>query len=370
MDPSLNGIATDASPEDLANSQRTMASPQKPTEFHSYPKLPAELKLMIWACHFKKWESGAHRFRLTIDPIQRDRLALTPDKDQKDDASAWRERNATARVDKYSFDAFRMKLERLPSVHSLYQFPPAKRRGLKNYGRDALVNSETDLVTFRFNYGTTRGGLNYLNLGANRDVFAGITRVGVEHEYFWRGWARDRTYKPLQCICQNPPSDHCPRCMIRFLRYFKDLETLYLICPIKPSTFSEIAAIIYQAIPKTSRRLVKKGKREVSLDIFRYLEEKQNPEGNQDPEETPEKTFDVFHDRMGTYLEVTYEDSHKLIYQPIWSYLDRLSQEWNKQLSLIPEMRPIEFKALVYIDLRNVRVEGDQELLRTSGPWR
>ncbi|KAI1292965.1 hypothetical protein F5Y03DRAFT_400201 [Xylaria venustula] len=369
-EPSLNIIATKTSPDDPAIFQSMMASPQKLTEFHYYQKLPAELKLMIWAFHFKHWQSGAHRFRLTLHDTRQNRLALKPDLDQWTDVSAWRERNATARVDKYSFDAFHMELEKLPSVLSFCQLPPPGKRSKKNYGTRALVNDATDLVTFRFNYGTTRGGLNYLNLAANRGVFAGITRIGIEYSFFLQGWVRNSVYMPFQCICQVRTPNYCPKCIVRFLRFFKDLKTFYLVFPIKESLLKKEPAILCQSKPKTSRALERKGKRQLSLDVFRYLEEMHAAEENQDRGKKPEKISDMFHDRMGTYLEVTEANMSNLFYYyPSKTRLARLRKTWDDESILHPEMRPIEFKVLAYIDLRNVNVEGDQQLLRTSAPW-
>lgn len=193
-----------------------------------YRDLPAELKLMIWTLVFSQWSPGAHRFRLTQDPETKARLVMKPDNIQKRDASAWRERRALMCIDRYALDCFR-KIQR--GTITLYKDTLHRHRVLvEENGAVAMVDAAADLVTFRFNYGVSAASLALLNPVANKRVFAGIEKIGVEIEFFTKGFSLTKKYKPFQ-YHRHDIYPSLTGAIVDFMDNFRDLKTFYIICP-------------------------------------------------------------------------------------------------------------------------------------------
>ncbi|KAI1130625.1 hypothetical protein F5Y10DRAFT_235230 [Nemania abortiva] len=231
-------------------------------KFHFYQNLSTEIKLMIWdIIHANRWASGAHRFRLTLNPEDPTRLFVQPDKPQKHDASAWRERYALARIDKYSFDSW-LRLERHTTL-----FCTETQRGRRARAERNEISARVgkgDLTTFLYNYGATQASLALLSPSANREVFAGITQIGVETGYMFRRSSRNSKYSPFSCGCDDDRHYWRP-CLIgfiQFIRFFKDLQAFYLIGSFPP-VYVE-STLEYSGLHKSSEIRCK-------LDAYRYI---------------------------------------------------------------------------------------------------
>ncbi|KAI0814280.1 hypothetical protein GGR55DRAFT_634649 [Xylaria sp. FL0064] len=213
--------------EATTNNEQQSSIEAGPT-FHPYSRLPPELKLLVWKFYFQYWSSGAHHFRLSAHPTRNGELIFRPESSGAQDASAWRERDAFGRIDIYSFDCLR-EFERGATAID-WECTLKTRR---NHNR-ALIDRNTDLVTFRFTYGQTRASIAILNPSQNASIFKSATRVGLEIDYLSQGFKGTRKYLPFGCACQTLSYEW--ECRIpqvsRFIRYFNDLETFYVILPI------------------------------------------------------------------------------------------------------------------------------------------
>ncbi|KAI3339584.1 hypothetical protein F4824DRAFT_455886 [Ustulina deusta] len=329
------------------------------TEFHYYPQLPAEVKLRIWKYVFEFWSLGAHRFRLRVDPANPARLILQPTGDQKEDASAWRERHAFARVDEHSFDHFR-KLR--SHAATLYRDTKKRRRvKVEENGICALVDLETDLILFRFNYGTSQSSLSLLSVRETSGVFTGITRIAVETEFMFRGFKGTQKFLPFTCICldlDTQPKSYCVVQMVRFLRFFKNLKEFYIVYPITKTSIHE--PMLREAVPDKLPELTctKPGVSQAALNVFRYLQEI-----------AQSKELKEFHDRVGIYIEVLREDTIGLFKLPVWYSLTEIRTKWREIMGNQPGREDLQFKVLAWADLRGATVSGEEQPLRTSGRW-
>ncbi|KAI3318944.1 hypothetical protein HD806DRAFT_548791 [Xylariaceae sp. AK1471] len=339
--------------------------------FHPYPRLPAEIKLMIWECAWEDLYPGAHSFRLTVNSKYPTKLILGPDKFQKDDASAWRERRNLAWIDRYSFH-IQLKFER--NAVTVYKNTTNNHTvKVEENGAVAMVHAKDDLVTFRFNYGTSLASLTLLTVDANVGTFAGITQIAIERDLLILGCKGPRKYLPFRCPCDRDifrrhGEQACKRGIINFLQFFKDLKVLYLIYPLTRSYINryfkvptESRALCYPVFPK----IMDKNDR---LDRFNYFQEI-----------ALRKNLPQFHDRMGTYCEVTEEDTVNVFYSNPWIFIQGLRRAWEKfhtrnqprqgqNRALQGNWKDTEFKVLVCCDLRGARVRDsgeDAPLVRT-----
>ncbi|KAI0418896.1 hypothetical protein F5X98DRAFT_95919 [Xylaria grammica] len=328
-----------------------VASVKALSEFHFYPLLPAEMKLEIWVEVFKHWSSGVHCFTLTIDPDDRTRLTIQPSGYREDDSSAWRERYALARIDKYSFDGL-LRFERRATT--LYHDTLRRHTvRVEENGLSAVVDGKTDLITFRYQYGATRASLSFLDFSAHWDIFANITRIGVDYGYFIFGPRKHCKQKPFACMCPNINHSevNCKRSWIRFIQAFKNLEVFYLIVPlIRRQIRPDLDPV--KSLPLELPRLRPSGHgvTQDGLDVFRRLQEIAQQRG-----------LRQFQDRSRMYCEVLAEDGSDLLRRHPWSSLQELASYNNG--------REVKFEVLVCADLRGVTVSGDERPLRRPGPW-
>lgn len=152
---------------------------------------------MIWEQVYEEWSSGAHRFQLLHDPKSDTKLVMRPDNDQKDDASAWRERLALSKIDPcscYVFHHRQRDTRKRKRLRILYKDTAYSRRvRVEENGVIASIDTETDLVAFRFKYGATQVSLVLLQSAVeNKDIFAGITQVGIDMEFFTKGHSKSK----------------------------------------------------------------------------------------------------------------------------------------------------------------------------------
>ncbi|RWA04630.1 hypothetical protein EKO27_g10473, partial [Xylaria grammica] len=200
-EPRSQSVPRDEQPlgiEAIEQADEPVASVKALSEFRFYPRLPAELKLEIWVEVFKHWSSGVHCFTLTIDPDDRTRLTIQPSGYREDDSSAWRERYALARIDKYSFDGL-LRFERRATT--LYHDTLHRHTvRVEENGLSAVVDGKTDLITFRYQYGATRASLSFLDFSAHWDIFENITRIGVDYHYYVYGPKKRCKQKPFAYV--------------------------------------------------------------------------------------------------------------------------------------------------------------------------
>lgn len=251
------------------NSDPALSDQATPT-FHSYPRLPGELKLIIWKYAFAEWSSGAHRLRLFINPIHPTRLAIEPLRKEAEDVSAWRARFRIACVDRWASKEYRLFL--MKRARLLHQDEGFKQK----YPARPYFNPKEDLVTFRFDYGATMASLVMLDQVETREVFKGITRIGIEAEYFLQGFKRNKSFKPFRCMCTHPRAfrrDVCCQSLCRFLEWFPDLQEVYMIWPISKGTMN---LQFHDQVPQRLPRLFVPNKRsritQAGLDAFRRLQ--------------------------------------------------------------------------------------------------
>ncbi|KAJ8110438.1 hypothetical protein ONZ43_g5870 [Nemania bipapillata] len=325
-------------------------------EFHFYPRLPAEIKLMIWEfAQEELWTMGAHCFRLRLNPEDPTRLVVEPHKYNKEDASAWRERHAIARVDKYSFDRM-LKFERLAPI--ICQDTWKKRGAQVDENRSLARASNDDLTTFWFNYGVSRASLCLISTTTNENAFAGITQIGIEIGHWDKGYQRVSKFRPFQCYCPNRGAWSTPYCdysFVRFIELFRDLKSFYVICPIKPEYIVNQKATVCSALkPPAPRKLAQE-----KLDTFSFFQAMARDKG-----------LKQFHDRMGAYCEVSDADIDEYMHAE-FRYrlvsLERLchfSREWSNL-----EPKAIKFGILIWCDLRGVTDGQTGRQLRSPSPW-
>ncbi|KAI0856728.1 hypothetical protein F4860DRAFT_528888 [Xylaria cubensis] len=346
-----------------------------PTQFLFYPRLPTELKVMIWEYAFAEWSSGAHRFRLLINPRSPTKLVLRPDNDQKDDASAWRERLTLAKIDscsEYVFNKLQHEATRRNQLKLLYKDTSySRRRRVEENGVAANICADTDLVTFRFNYGATEASLALLSRVENKEVFSGITRVGIEVDFFREGhMSKSKKYKPFGFQCSGGyggyhdahPPGACVFEIINFLSWFKDLKVVYIIFALKhdgqlpPTNLSDRAAV--------PARLRASGQRvnQSTLNMFQALQEIARRRG-----------LKQFHDRNGTYCEVTRSMIKYATISELMDYRDQIRFEWEffhrSQQSDPGNWQSVQFKLLSWTDTRDATVIGEERPLRRAKPW-
>ncbi|KAI1734641.1 hypothetical protein F4680DRAFT_453799 [Xylaria scruposa] len=337
-----------------------------PTEFLFYPRLPNELKVMIWEYAFAEWSSGAHRFRLFINPQSPTKLVMRPDNDQKDDASAWRERLALAKIDscsKYVFIKLQRKAKQRNQLKLLYKDTSySRRRRVEENGVAANICADTDLVTFRFNYGVTEASLALLSHVENKEVFTGITQVGIEVDFLLKGCVRNSKYKPFRFHCRHPYGHHppgaCQTGVVNFLRWFKDLKTVYLIFALRCGGQDALSNYLRLTHTAALSRLRTNGRNvnQPTLDAFKAIQGFAQQRG-----------LKQFHNRDGTYCEMNYIGI-------LWEYIEyfyMLRLEWG-MFHVIQnsnfDYNSVQFKLLSWTDLRGVTVIGDEQPLRRSKP--
>ncbi|KAJ2991149.1 hypothetical protein NUW58_g2629 [Xylaria curta] len=363
------------------NKAKPASSTMALTEFHFYPRLPVELKLMVWVYVFEALPPGAHRFRLLPDPNNEHKLIVRPDKDQKEDASAWRQRRALARTDKYALDGL-LRFERRATL--LYTDTAHRRTVRKEEnGITAMIDGGIDLVTFRFNYGTSRVSLTLLQPSQNAETFAGITQIGVELSFFGVGSVPSYKFRPFAYPCTHNNvcgAFFCCEGMIRFIRFFKDLKMFYLIVPLTLQNLNGGPNSLYgRPLRPHLRASASGGARtrmtQVSLNVFNMIKEAAQQKG-----------LKQFHDRNGTYCEFPLDNYRRKILGPVLKHdvsgiLAVLRREWtayHNRMAIYDNRieiqrkcwKGVEFKLLVWADLRGVTVEGgDERPLRTFAPW-
>ncbi|RYC65902.1 hypothetical protein CHU98_g347 [Xylaria longipes] len=337
-----------------------------PTEFIHYPRLPNELKAMVWEYAFAEWSSGAHRFQLVICRESRTKLVMRPDKVQKDDASAWRERLALAKTDYCSADVFRRiqcKAEGRNQLKLLCKDRSYIRRRWVEDGFAAKIHLETDLVTFRFNYGLSDASLALLSPVDNKDLFTGITQVGIEVDLIKTGYfKRNQKTRPFRCLCRHPAHHyyHCHIEVAKFLQYFKDLKVVYIIFTLTSAHKKRISTFLssHATVPS---RLRAHGHRvnQLNLDAFQALQDIAQKEG-----------LEQFHDRNGTYCEIpTGVGLYSLFNQCVDEFYEKWESFHLTQQSAKDDWESIEFKTLLRTDLRDATVTGGEQLLQRVGPW-
>ncbi|KAI1757522.1 hypothetical protein F4782DRAFT_546652 [Xylaria castorea] len=340
-----------------------------PAEFLPYPRLPNELKVMIWEYAFAEWSSGAHRFRLLITPQSSTKLTMRPDNDQKDDASAWRERLAFAKIDacsEYVFGRLQYEAKERNQLKLLYKDTSHnRRRRVEENGVAANIHADTDLVTFRFNYGATQASLALLNHVENREVFAGITQVGIEVEFLQRGWNSTPKYKPFRFQCTHcqlfHPPEHGPKGVVNFLSWFKDLKVVYIIFTLRCRGQHDLRDSL---LDRTSAlpRFRADGRRvnQSALNRFQALQDIVRQRG-----------LKRFHDRNGTYCEIPFKLFAK--FERHAHYLRELRSVWRRMQRTLPSVQEnwesVQFKLLSWTDLRDATVIGDARPLRRVKPW-
>ncbi|KAI0554869.1 hypothetical protein F4679DRAFT_240292 [Xylaria curta] len=334
-----------------------------PTEFLFYPRLPNELKVMVWEYAFVEWSSGAHRFRLLINPQSPTKLVMRPDNDQKDDASAWRERLTLAKIDscsEYVFSKLQREAKQRNQLKLLYKDTSyRRRRRVEENGVAANICADTDLVTFRFNYGTTQASLALLSHVENREIFAGITQVGIELDFFWNGYMKTPKYKPFGFQCAHlgfhlPGT--CPVGAVNFLRWFKDLKTIYIIFILKCEGKDELSNFLSGRTTVfpclcASRHKVNQS----TLDTFQALQDIAQQRG-----------LKQFHNRYGTYCEFPLEIFELSV------LLDELRSEWiwfhETQQTTQGNWKSVQFELLSWNKLRAATVIGNERPLPRGNP--
>ncbi|KAI1427758.1 hypothetical protein F5Y12DRAFT_736797 [Xylaria sp. FL1777] len=337
--------------EAVENNTEPAPSTEAKLEFPFYPRLPPELKLMVWKYVYAYWSAGVQRVRLSIDPANPSRLVVRPDDNQKKDASTWRERRNLSQIDRYSYDYF-LRFERRAKVLYKDSTPRRSARAKEKCAR-TLVDCDTDVVTFRFNYGETRGSLSLLTIRDNLGVFAGITRIGVDVEFLEQGFKGTRKYKPFECTCTYLVHEHdspCAVAIVRFIQFFENLKTFYVISSIMKGGRGKgyiSRYLLGLAASKENKRTV-----------FRYIQEKAQENG-----------LNEFHDRTGTYCEILNNELDNLYYLQTFRHVVNIKYEWKKEMRGHPRKHSIEFKALMWGDVQDTTVKGDEQLLQDLRQW-
>ncbi|KAI0514688.1 hypothetical protein F5B22DRAFT_610438 [Xylaria bambusicola] len=269
-----------------------------------------------------------------------------------------------ASLDRYAFDQF-LRFETTATLLHQYDTP-----GRKNPDR-VLFNDKTDLVTFRFDYGETIISLVMLNGLENYFFLKGITRIGVEWD-FLRRVKGSKSFQPFRCVrgeggCLHPtdhPAEICNKSVCRFLRWFRDLQEFYLICPTKKSMMTAESEAqhfcprkLEGLFPKKENTVITK----TGVDVFRRLQEI-----------AQEKGLKEFCNRTGAYCEIRLEDTQNLFHPTPdpWLLLSGLKDEWYSRRPSHPGQAKVKFKMLAWSDLRGVTVGEDGPVLRTAGPWK
>lgn len=244
--------------------------------FHFYPKLPREIKLLIWELAVEE-EPGVHTFRLYQSPCDMTKLVLAQ-QTPKRDHSAWRDRKFTHASSVTAVDAwhFLTLLRHELQYTKVYKPIPGKRRPRvldRDINSAALIHKEHDVVMFNFNYGNTDANLAFLEYHQNVAVFAGITRVGISASTLAGMGSLNR---PFRCQCIMRHACHvCPQSVVLFLRYFQDLKVVYVVSQ-SPSgwTNDEIfAPTVLKRIRRIPARCDSEGEK-ARLDKFRWIQGK------------------------------------------------------------------------------------------------
>ncbi|KAI1817652.1 hypothetical protein GGS20DRAFT_582153 [Poronia punctata] len=206
-----------------------------PTEFHLYPRLPAEMKLMIWDEAFKELRNGAHTFRLVAKSPDGELVLEPAAKQASKDKSQWRRTAELSLVDRYSLRVAIKEGRRRSLV--LYENSGQRRRvqGRARHGR-AMMDPDEDLVIFRLTFGTSliQNIMLHRRFVSHMVRLEGITQFAMDLNYVRHGYSNTRTYLPFRCPCA-PGTLHSPTmCFVgvcQFLQWFVDLRTLFLILP-------------------------------------------------------------------------------------------------------------------------------------------
>ncbi|KAI8627110.1 hypothetical protein F5Y19DRAFT_487039 [Xylariaceae sp. FL1651] len=349
-------------------------------EFHCYPRLPPELKLKIWQFAYDEYKPGAHMFKLTLDSKNPTRLIVKPDEDQRADRSAWRERLKVSKVCELA-DAVRLLADR--KNVSLFKDTTSRRTVYKEEnGVEAMVNGENDLVVFKHRYGDSRAEVELLCPIENSQTFAGITRLGIDIDWFRGGkYLSSRNcfgkYNPFPCQCGRHCRVCCTEAIVRFARFFKNLDTFYLLFNLRtsylrqqgqPDSLADAPQVLIYGGPVTTPIS------QLSVDVFAYFQDIANRQG-----------LEQFHDRAGTYCEITRPDSLFVIehHDFLWDLLLGVKRAWaayhtdqetkqaedGKGEAEKPRWSKTTFKALVWLDLYYV-FDKKYNRLRELKPWK
>ncbi|KAI1821638.1 hypothetical protein F4861DRAFT_541806 [Xylaria intraflava] len=343
--------------------------------FHPYPRLPTELKLKIWAMAYEEWETGAHHFKLMPAPVGKPGLQMKTFRSKKDDDSAWRERYALSKVDKYAFDTF----IRFDKERTTFRLGSNSRRRVnqEEVKEVAKVDGIRDLVTFRIsmeNYSLSALSFDIDNIDNidGWEKFQGITHIGLENRILdgQRPMGAPLSTRVFSCICptvgatQPLPPRVCARNFITFLRLFPDLKSFNIIVPLSLG-----ATKIGLLLPIQGESQFVKHGGGITQSCLRTLE--------YFLETAKKRDLKLFYDRRGVYCEVSHDDVNHLQYgnkfvDLLWQMRSAI-RHWN---SLHPtDKLDVRLGILVRADLRNVYScgSGPNETggirLRAPQPW-
>ncbi|TRX92503.1 hypothetical protein FHL15_006670 [Xylaria flabelliformis] len=375
--------------DEIQKKSQPASTTMAPTEFLFYPRLPTELKIMVWKYAFAKWSSGAHRFRLLVNPQFPTSLVLRPDNDQKEDASAWRERLSLAKIDscsEYVFNKLQHEATQRNQLKLLYKDTSySRRRRVEENGVAANICADTDLVTFRFNYGATEASLAILSRVENKKVFSGITQVGIEVELFRKGYI-SKKYKPFKFRCRDHYNYHppraCPYEIVNFLTWFEDLEVVYIIFALKyeaqhaSSNLLSDRAAVQPHLRASGTRV-----NQHTLETFQALQGKRpcweqlrlNFAYEFHVEIARRRGLKQFHNRNGTYCAVTGSMLKHAAKLELIGYRNLIHYEWMSshvvKQSGLGNWQSVQFRLLSWTNMRDATVIGDERPLWRAKPW-
>ncbi|KAI0148549.1 hypothetical protein GGR57DRAFT_515254 [Xylariaceae sp. FL1272] len=334
----------------------------RPQVFHLYPKLPMELKAMVWEFAFLELFPGAQCFKLSTKLPDVRMISVKPDNDRKGDPSAWRQVNyLLGACDIADFFQTRLVKRGLTLYHDSRGL---HRVNTEENGIKANVSGQDDLIRFKFYYGDSHASLSMVESINHQPAFNGITRVGVDLEQLrcFPGLSKQPTYRPFRCLCQalgqagnhiqlGPteylrPNFICCAAIIRFASLFRDLKSFYIIVNLKDKNleYTELRIPASKKLHKVNNNGVGT---QLALNIFVHHHEIAKSEGR-----------DIFHDRRGTYCQIdtTHPDDEDAPVGlgwgenlQIYATLKKLRTMWPRK-----QQRPaVQFKALGFCDLRN-----------------
>lgn len=230
-----------------------------------YPRLPDELKLMIWKEAIGLEHGGVHHFKIGFDQprIYKQTLTVYPQRDAwKDDPSSWVDLWGLSVASRLSWDLvnnsehpdrqlFWQKMSKqelmeaayMPDLPAVEDRTPQEVMGKGKPNNKwtkptkAFINGDKDIVCF-----TVVGSdfdLNWLNWENNHQRFRHLTRVAFNYfnpEVRPNGWIT----RPFECNCDEncfveDLPEVCTRAMAQLLRIFENLRSFYFIIPIVAS---------------------------------------------------------------------------------------------------------------------------------------
>ncbi|KAI1332292.1 hypothetical protein F5Y16DRAFT_174108 [Xylariaceae sp. FL0255] len=323
------------------------------TEFHPYPRLPVELKAMIWRHALNELSPSAHNFNLEPENKDRSKLAIKPSQSYWGrDPSAWTHIPYILRGCDIAHLFTRDLSPKGMKIYQKKNYKFEKDAQADGTTKEVVIDEKKDLVKFNLRYGQSLASVVVLTNHEPQPALNGITRIGVDLPQVQT--SLDKRSRPFWCDHQTPLTAHsstnhiCPSAVIRFFRLCKDLRTFYIILTPTKNLY---------AIPYFTGRVRrfwkvqgnKTGVPQMRLDVFSVFQENAEKKG-----------LEQFHDRKGSYCEITSELTRSYFnveMEGVWRAKGKIERSWARLRRVhggqgLPAIR---IKVLCFCDLRNAQ---------------